>query len=69
MAGSRFQDKLTSLASVKYGTAGGRKVLAANRTVANMVEQSPAFLVAFWTSAVLVGPAQATQLGVREPFY
>ena len=51
------------LDDVKYGTAGGRNVLAANRTVGNTLEQAIPFLASLWMHAVFLNVRRATFIG------
>ena len=66
--GLRFQsvkkdDDPVSMPSIKYGTGGGRPMLAANRVVGNMLEQAPCFLLALWLHAAFVDCSGAATLG------
>jgi hypothetical protein len=56
------QVKPPSMASIKYGTAGGTVILNAKRTVGNLMEQTPIFLVGVWLHAVFVNPLSAAQI-------
>ena len=51
------------LEAIKYGKAGGKVMLEADRTVGNMVEQSAPFLVALWAHAKFLDPIRAAKLG------
>ncbi len=56
--------KPPSFGEVKYGSAGNKHfALNGNRTVGNMMEQSPIFLAALWTHAAFVDVGSAAQLG------
>jgi len=55
---------LPTLAAVKYGHHGkSARMLAADRTVGNYLEQSLAFLVSLWLHAAFVSPANAAAFG------
>ena len=51
------------LADVKYGTASSPRMLCANRTVGNYLEQALPFLVAMYMHAVLVSVQSAARCG------
>ena len=53
-----------SLADVKYGRySKSARVRAADRTVGNYLEQSPAFLLSLWLHAAFVSPVNAAAFG------
>jgi hypothetical protein len=53
-----------SLADVKYGRySKSARVRAADRTVGNFLEQSPAFLVSLWLHSAFVSPVNASAFG------
>ena len=56
-------DKSKTFVEVKYGNAGGRMGLAADRSVGNMMEQAIPFLVSLWLHALVVGAPSAAQTG------
>ena len=55
--------KRVGLEAVKYGQAGGKIMLEADRTVGNMVEQAVPFFVSLWAHARFVDPIRAAKLG------
>jgi hypothetical protein len=61
-AAKKKQEKPPSMASIKYGTAGGTVILNAKRSVGNLMEQTPIFLVGVWLHAIFVDPLSAAQL-------
>ena len=61
VAAKKNGQKPPSLASVKYGSAGGVHTLRARRAVGNMIEQSGPFLVALWMHAAWVDAAAAAR--------
>ena len=53
-----------SLGEVKYG-GKSKRVLRADRTVGNYLEQSPPFLVALWVGAVVYGEGEPREGGTQ----
>lgn len=55
--------KKVGIEAVKYGQAGGKIMLEADRTVGNMLEQAVPFFVSLWAHARFVDPIRAAKLG------
>ena len=56
-------EKPPSMSSIKYGKGGGLPILRANRSVANLIEQTIPFLLGIWLHCVFVDPLAAARLG------
>ena len=62
-AAKKRDEKPPTFGEVKYGRAGGRDGLLADRVVGNLGEQGPLFLISLWLHAAFVSPAAAAQIG------